>query len=134
MVVARTLMLTAVAAEALAGFLPWVRSGRRERTSFELIDAARTLDVLDSGLARGLAVAWYLVPLAAALCWLAVLLHFRRTAAVVAIAVGLLGVGLAFSIERAPVASLAGVRATLVAGVAVIAGAGIELMVERRTT
>lgn len=124
-------MLVAIVVEAVAGFLPWIRTGQRERSGFELVDTARTLDVLDSGVQRGLALALYLVPLAAALCWFAVLMHRRRAAAVLAIATGVVGAIVALSVERAAVASLSGVRATLIAALAVLVGGTFELVGRR---
>jgi len=38
--------LAAVTIETVCAFLPWVRTGHRDRTSFEVISAARELDVL----------------------------------------------------------------------------------------
>jgi hypothetical protein len=121
-------MLAAVTAEAVAGFLPWIRSGHRQRSGFELIDSVRTLHVLDSGLQKGLALAWYLVPLAAALCWLAVLLDRRRSAALLSIGTGVLGTVVALSVERAAVSSLIGVHATLTAALAAAVGGTVELV------
>lgn len=125
-------MLVAVAIEAAAGFLPWVRTGQRERTSFELISSARSLGVLDSGLERTLALAWYLVPLAATLAWLATLLHRERIGAALAVAAGVLGVGMVWAIDHGPIATLVGVRATLCA--ALVATAGGTLVLAGRET
>lgn len=126
--VGRAIMLAAVAAQTVTCFLPWVRTGQRERNAFELVDAARTLDVLDSGVLRGLALALYLVPLAATLCWLAVLLHRQRVAAGLAVGMGLFGIVISFSLEQTAITSLQGVRATLVTALAVILGATLDLM------
>ena len=116
-----------------AGFLPWVRTGERERTAFELIDAARTLHFLDSGVLRLLAAAFYFVPLAAALGWVAELSQQPRLARALAGLTALFGSLVALGVETAAVPALAGVRATLVAAVAVIVGGTYELL-ERRTT
>jgi hypothetical protein len=123
-------MLVAIVAEAVAGFFPWLQTGERRRSAYELIDAARTLDVLDSAVVRGLALAWFLVPLAAALCCLAVLLHARRAAALLAIATGLLGAGFALRLELAPLPVLSGVHLTLIAALAVVVGGTFELVHE----
>jgi hypothetical protein len=122
------LLMTAIAAQAVCGFLPWLRSGQRQRNGFELIDAARTLDALDSTTQRALALGMYLVPLAATLCCLAVLLDRRRTAAAIALVTGLLGLVAALSIEWAPLPSLIGVHATLLAAVVVFGGGLAELL------
>lgn len=126
-------MLAGAALVAATGFLPWVRTGERERSAFELIDAARMLDVLDSGVLRALAVAFYFVPFAAMLCFVAVLSQQPRIAAVLAIGTGLLGLLVALGVETAAVTALSGVRATVVAAVAVIVGGTFELL-EKRTT
>lgn len=124
----RALLLAATAATAVGGFLPWLRSGQRDRSGFELIDAARTLNALDSTTHRLLALGLYLVPLAAALCWLAVLLDRPRFAGGIAVALGLLSLLAALSIERAPLPALTGVRATLVASVVAFGGGMAELL------
>lgn len=126
-------MLGGAAVVAAAGFLPWVRTGERERSAFELIDAARMLDVLDSTLLRALATAFYFVPLVAMLCWVAELAQQPRVAAVLGIACGLLGLLVALGIETAAVTALAGVRATLIAAVAVIVGGTYGLLEKRAT-
>lgn len=122
-------MLAGVAAEALCGFLPWLRTGERQRSAYELIDTARSLDALDSAPVRALAAAWYFVPLAAALCWLGVLLDRRRpvgpmtvAAALLAVVTGLLGTSFALLLERSAIPVRPGAHATLVAALAAVAG------------
>ena len=131
--VGRTVMLAGATAVAGAGFLPWVRTGERERSAFELVDAARVLDVLDSNVLRALAVAFYFVPLVAALGWVAELSQQPRLAAALAAATTMMGLLVAVGVEMAAIPALTGVRATLLAAVAVAAGGTYELM-ERRTT
>lgn len=121
-------MVVAIVGEAVAGFLPWLRTGERERSAYELVDAARSLDVLDSAVVRALAVAWFLVPLAAMLCCLALLLHARRVAALLAIGTGLLGAGFALRLELAPLPSLFGARLTLIAALVVVVAGTAELV------
>lgn len=125
----RAAMAAALVAETVAGFLPWLRTGERERNAYELVDAARSLDALDSAAVRLLASAWYLVPLAAALCWLGLLLDphrpsgsLTRGAAGLGLATGLLGVLFALAVEGAPIPVQGGVRATLVASLTVMIG------------
>jgi hypothetical protein len=123
-------MVVAIVGEAVAGFLPWLRTGERERSAFELVDAARNLEVLDSAVVRGLAMAWFLVPLAAALCCLALLLHARRAAALLAIGTGLLGAGFALRVELTPLPALSGAHLTLIASLAVVVAGTVELVHE----
>jgi hypothetical protein len=47
----------------VGGFLPWLRSGRAWRNSYELVRTADRLGLVGSGYQRLLAVSWYLVPL-----------------------------------------------------------------------
>jgi hypothetical protein len=124
-------MVTAVVVEALAGFLPWLRSGQRARNGFELVDAARSLDVLDAGWQRALAVGWYLVPLAATLCCLAVLLDRERAAAGLALAAGVVGMTITLLVELAPIPVLAGLRLSLVGATAAVAAGSLELKPRR---
>jgi hypothetical protein len=121
-------MVVAIVGEAVAGFLPWLRTGERERSAYELVDAARSLDVLDSAVVRGLAMAWFLVPLAAALCCLAMLLHARRVAALLAIGTGLLGAGFSLRVELAPLPALSGAHLTLITSLVVVVAGTVELV------
>lgn len=126
-------MLAGATAVAGAGFLPWVRTGERERSAFELIDAARMLDVLDSTALRALAVAFYFVPLVAALGWVAELSQSPRLATALALVAATMGLLAAVGVELAAVPALTGVRATLLAAAAVTVGGTYEWL-ERRTT
>jgi lipopolysaccharide export LptBFGC system permease protein LptF len=126
-VTGRMVFVAAVSTEALAGFLPWLRSGQRERDGFELVDAARSLDVLDAGWQRALAVAWYLVPLTAALSCLALLLRRRRTAAGLAVGAGVVGVAVTLVVELARIPALPGLHVSLAAAVAAVVAGSLEL-------
>src|SRR5688572_13235763 len=99
--VGRTVMLTGATVIAGAGFLPWVRTGERERSAFELVDAARVLDVLDSGVLRTLALAFYFLPLVAMLGWVAELSKQPRVATLLAGLVATTGLVVALGVETA---------------------------------
>lgn len=105
-----------------SAFLPWARSGRASRTSFELVGAVETLGVLDGPLAA-LATAWYLVP---ALGGAVVVAALARRPGVV-IALGLLvaaaGAAFAVAVRISPLVPQAGTSATIVGAVVVAAGA-----------
>jgi hypothetical protein len=108
--------LIAVAIESTSAFLPWVRTGHRNRTSFEVISAARELDVLRSPLERVVAAAWYAMPLAAAL-------GARRAMAMAAVAAGVLGIAVGRGVFVGPFAHYAALVVSLAAsGVAVTGG------------
>jgi hypothetical protein len=124
--VAGRVALVALGVETACAFLPWVRTGNRDRTSFEVIGAARELDVLRSPVERILAAAWYGMPLLAALAVLAAALGARRVMAVFAIGAGALGVAVGLGVATAPFAHYAPLTVSLVASaVAIIAGIGV---------
>ena len=131
---ARTLLvasLVAVGIETITAFLPWVRTGHRDRTSFEVISAARELDVLRSPLERLVAAAWFTMPLLAALAALAAAASARRAAAIMTIAAGVLGLAIGRGVYVAPFAHHTPLVVCLVvSGIAVIVG--VVLLVSTR--
>lgn len=129
--VGRVVLAGAVGMEAVAGFLPWLRTGQRERNGFELVDAARSLDVLDAPWQRAIATLWYLVPLAATLCCLALLLHRPRTAAGLAVGAGAVGLCITLLVELAAIPVLVGLRVGLVAALAAVVAGSLELVPHR---
>jgi len=59
----RSTLASAGGAVALLGsFLPWLRTGERERTSYELSGIARRLGVATGPLERAVVVGWPIVP------------------------------------------------------------------------
>lgn len=72
----------------VASFLPWFRSGHRARSSFELIGAARTLDLVQGWQLRTLTALWYFIPLLVAVTWTAGALRRDRLAAAAGVFVG----------------------------------------------
>ena len=87
----RAAVLTAIglALVVVGSFLPWFRSGRRARSSYELFDLVDRLDLLSDGMARVAIAGWLLVPLAAAGAAAALLLGRSTLGAVISIVVGL---------------------------------------------
>ena len=84
-------VLTAIglALVVVGSFLPWFRSGRRARSSYELFDLVDRLDLLSEGVARVAIAGWLLVPLAAAAAAAALLLGRTTVGAMISIVVGL---------------------------------------------
>lgn len=114
---------------AAAGFLPWGASGRRERSSYELIGVLDRLEVLDGAAAAG-ARAWYLAPLVAGATLLAAGLGRVALTRVLAAAVAAGGAALALATKRSPLLDRAGTSVTLVA--AGVVGVGLVLALVQR--
>ena len=75
-----------VAATGLSLFLPWGRSGRTDRSSFDLVESALRLDLVDiSFLGQG----WFLVPLLASLSLLTLAVGRWALGAALALIVGM---------------------------------------------
>lgn len=104
--------------------LPWGRSGRADRSGFELVRLARRLDVLDGAVA-GVARLWLLAPLVLAVVLAATVLAPTRRRAVGAIALGtvLAGAGLLLVVvvHRSPLVPRFGLHVTTAGAVTVLA-------------
>lgn len=113
-------------------FLPWGRSGRRARTSYEIVDIVGPAGVV-SETYESLARAWYLVPVAAALVlccgfWLA-----RRTAGALLASVGASVSAFAFLVDRSVLVTTGGCRIAMVVGTgAALWGVGLIVRPRRR--
>jgi hypothetical protein len=120
--------LVAGGVEVAAAFLPWVRTGERERNSFELIGVARRLHVLQSAWEQPASAAWYFVPFVVALALVAAAIGRRAVAGALLAVAGLAGALVGLAVAGAPLGVLPGLRVTIVsavgagaAGVAVLA-------------
>jgi hypothetical protein len=111
------------AATAAVGFLPWLRSGRVSRDSFEVVRAADQLDLAE-GLLRQVAIGvWYLLPALCALVLLTAVLRRQLVMSVLALAVGFVALtGGALAIAS-PLTTQIGAPAAVFAGLATLAGA-----------
>jgi len=126
-------VLVAVVAAAVATtFAPWGTSGTVGRSSYELVDAARALDLLDDGLVR-FAPAWFTLPFLAAGVVIAVGWGKPRLAAGLAVCVGSVMVLGWMSVKSSPVGVDTGAVAGAVLGGATVAVAGMLLIREGST-
>lgn len=116
---------------AAAGFLPWGRSGRRDRSSYELVAVADRLDVV-SGTAATAARLWYAAPAAAAVVWLAAVTGRRGVALAVGGVLAAAGIALAVAVRRSPLVARPGVPVTLVSAGVVGIGVVLALVEGRR--
>jgi hypothetical protein len=115
-----------------ATFAPWVESGSANRSSYEVVRAAQDLGVLQGWVQPAAAVAWYFVPLVAALSVLALALDRPVVAAVLlsvtGAAITLLSVKLIFG----PLSTDWGASAGLVGGILALVAAAEVIIHERR--
>jgi hypothetical protein len=109
---------------AVAGFLPWLRSGQVVRDSFQVVRVADHLDLAD-GVGQQVAIGlWYVLPALCALTVLAAVIHRLTAMAVLGVLVGVVAVAAAGLTIRAPFPSEAGPWVALLAGaVTVVASA-----------
>ena len=119
-------------AVALAAFLPWAGSGDATRSSFELVQVAERLDVLDGRNRQLGAVLWYLLPAIVALVWLAATFERPVATAALSASVGVLAIGGAGVVVASPLKAEVGVPIAVVAGVAALAGAALIARERRR--
>lgn len=118
----RSLDVVAAALIVLLGAaLPWGRSGRVDRSSFELVRLARRLDVLE-GVMATVAKLWLTAPMVVAALTVAAISGQRRLALTLGAVVVAAAVALAIALHRSPLLPRYGVYVTMVgAGVLVIA-------------
>lgn len=120
----RSLVAASGGALSLVGsFLPWMRTGERSRSSYELADVARRLNILSGGFERGVVRVWPFVPMVTVLAVLALVFWFGALSRVVAVVVALFVLGVALLVTNAPVDSLGGTQVTAVGAALVMVAA-----------
>ena len=137
----RRLLVTFGAAVTLVGsFLPWLRSGSRNRTSYELFAIVARLGFSPDGVIGWAIRLWPLVPLLLVLSSIGPWLHvrqrtLRRVGAGIAVFAGTYAAATALAVILAPSAGLVSIRigpwVTLVGALALVVTA--VLTVPRRT-
>lgn len=114
-----------------ATFLGWGRSGRRTRSSYELVDVADRAGVVPDALA-GIAPIWYLVPALCGLLVLAAALRRHRVAGAAATTLGaLVGTG-AVLVERSPLVAAPAARVAVVLAVCTVLSGAAVLVTARK--
>jgi hypothetical protein len=103
-------------------FLPWVRTGRRARASFDLVGVADRLGVVRSGVVTVVAHAWVLVPLLVAVALAATALGAARVAAVLAVVTGSATLLLAWTVLGSPLSIAPGLPVSTAGGMMAIVG------------
>lgn len=122
-VVAEVTLGAALVGAVAASFAPWLQTGEARRSSYQVVQAAARLDVVSGPAEAVVRVVWALLPLTAALGLLALARRRRRVAAGLALAVGVVEVGLALLVKEAPSMADWGVSAALVVGTIVVVAA-----------
>lgn len=95
------LVASGVSVVLLGACMGWVRSGATMRNSFATVRSARSLGVLEGGW-EAAASAWYLLPLAVGLCWLAIAARRPGLTGALAAVVGVTGALAVLAVSRAP--------------------------------
>ncbi|QXC63130.1 hypothetical protein KSP35_10290 [Aquihabitans sp. G128] len=119
LVVLVVLMALAVAST----FAPWLRSGSSERTSYQVVQAAVRLEVLDPTPQAVASAVWAFVPLVAVAALFAAVRGRVRPAAALAGGVGVVVAAFAAVVRSAPEASAWGATAGLASGLALVVAA-----------
>jgi hypothetical protein len=111
-----------VAVVVVGAFAPWVRTGRRRRSSFDLVGVADRLGVVPSGVATVLARGWVLVPLLGAVALAALVIGAHRVAAVASVATGVYTLAMVWFVATSPLGTEAGLTTSMVGGMITVIG------------
>ena len=117
-----------------ATFAPWLRSGSRMRSSYEVAAALDRLQVLEGWVRPAVTVLWYFVPLLAALSVLAIAAGHVRAGALGSLALAAASAAFALSLRQAGAANEWGVPLALAAAAAVVLLAIVTIRGERHPT
>lgn len=126
-VVARVAFFAGLAAIVVGSFAPWLRSGDRTRSSYQLFEVAERLGFLGEGPLRWLPRIWVCVPLLAATAFALSVVDRHRAAGVVGIVVGVYVVVVSVGVFRSPLRAEWGCGLGAVGGAATIISASAIL-------
>lgn len=107
----------------VGSFLPWLQTGERRRSSYELAAVVRRLDLLSGSAAQWVVRVWPAVPLATVAAVAALVLFSGFISRLVAGAVALFVLMVAILVVRSPVEHLVGAYVTGAGAVMVMASA-----------
>ena len=124
LLVARTIAIGGLGLTVIGTLMPWLRSGERSRSSYQLAGlAGRMLD----GTTAAVAHAWLIYPLVVAAAIAALLLHPSRAFLVAAAIVTLVAALFAIAVSRAPLPGLFGLWVTCAGALVVIPSLAIAV-------
>jgi len=115
----------------VVAFLPWVRSGERERNSFELLRSADRLDLIDGAVQRATQLGWLLMPVAVGVVVLALAWGRHRIGGVAALFAGVLASVVGALVAGSSLDTTAWPAVALGLGLVVVVLAILELVGER---
>lgn len=110
----------------IGSFMPWARSGTRQRSSYELVRVADRLDLLPGGWQAGAARAWFAVPLVAVLAATAPLWRpplVRRAGSIAAVLVSVFALVLVVIVHRSPLSTDVGATTSAIGATVTLCGA-----------
>ena len=107
----------------LASFAPWLRSGARSRTSYELFEIVDRLDLLGEGTLRWVPRIWVCVPVLAAVSLTLFVSGIPKWAAAAAAVVGGFSLLVGWAVQDVPLAAEWGSRIGVAGGIAAVTGA-----------
>lgn len=102
-------------------FAPWLRSGSSQRTSYQVVRAAKELELLGGRWESVIRAVWSFMPFLAAVALVAVVLGRTRPGAGLAVVVGAMEAVLALVVMKSPRSADWGARAGLAVGLALVA-------------
>ncbi len=122
-VLARAVTIAGLVTVVLASFGPWLRSGQRTRTSYELFEVADRLDLFGDGPLRWAPRIWVCVPVLAAISLALFVGGIPKAAAAAAAVVGGFSLIVGWALQDAPLTAEWGSRIGVAGGLAAVTGA-----------
>lgn len=116
---------------AVASFLPWARSGRASRDSYEPVRAAERLDIV-TGAAATLAEGWYLVALLAVAVCAGAIVGRPLFVVILSLVVALATVSLVVAVRASPLTLEIGSGVALASAGVAFAGVPVAAWERRR--
>ena len=126
-VLARIVAVAGLAAIVLASFGPWLRSGERARTSYELFEVVDRLGLLGDGAFRLLPRLWVCVPCLAAVALALFVCRSPKLAAAVTAVVGGFSMVVGWAVQDAPLTAEWGSRIGVGGGFVALLGATVVI-------
>jgi hypothetical protein len=122
-VLGRAVAVIGLATVVLASFAPWLRSGERSRTSYELFEVVDRLGLLGDGALRLLPRMWVGVPFLAAIALALFFCRSPKLAAAVTAVVGGFSVVVGWAVQDVPLTAEWGSRIGIGGGFVALLGA-----------
>jgi hypothetical protein len=132
-VLARAVTIAGLVTVVIASFGPWLRSGQRSRTSYELFEVVGRLGLLGEGALRLVPRLWVCVPVLAGVSLALFVGGIPKLAAAAAVAVGGFSLIVGWALQDAPLTAEWGSRVGVAGGLAAVTGAVAVTLIAQRT-